>query len=58
MFLSMLALLHLRLEYFLELVYFIKSFSIALLVLIPLLHCLLFNRLLNSHVVVLEVSEG
>ena len=58
MLIGILALLDLRLQYFLQLLDFIKGFGIALLMSLALLLCLLLYLLLNDDIVVLQASQS
>ena len=58
MLISILALLDLSLQYFLQLLYFIEGFSIALLMPLALLLRLLLYLLLNDNIVVLQTSQS
>ena len=58
MLIGILALLDLRLQYFLQLLDFIKGFGIALLMSLALLLRLLLYLLLNDDIVVLQASQS
>ena len=58
MLIGILALLDLRLQYFLQLLDFIKGFGIALLMSLALLLRLLLYLLLNDDIVVLKASQS
>lgn len=58
MLIGILALLDLRLQYFLQLLDFIKGFGIALLMSLALLLRLLLYLLLNDDIVVLQTSQS
>ena len=58
MLIGILALLDLSLQYFLQLLDFVKGFCIALLMPLTLLLCLLLYLLLNDNIVVLQASQS
>ena len=58
MLIGILALLDLRLQYFLQLLDFIKGFGIALLMSLALLLRLLLYLLLNDDIIVLQASQS
>ena len=58
MLIGILALLDLSLQYFLQLLDFIKGFGIALLMSQALLHRLLLYLLFNDYIVVLQASQS
>ena len=55
--LCVLPLLYLCLQYFFQLVNFVESFRVTILVALALLLCFLLDLLLNSHVVILQISQ-
>ena len=58
MLIGILALLDLRLQYFLQLLDFIKGFGIAFLMSLALLLRLLLYLLLNDDIIVLQASQS